>query len=475
MVNIDLGFENLLESLSKKYTKSGPYYTSYPSVGQWSKDCNATDYETALDNLFLNNKDVPLALYLHYPFCPELCSYCCCYVVISKDQERMKSFSKYLLDEVDIFIEYFRKKGITPNIKEIHLGGGSPNVMDKTEFIQLVSKLEELVDISSLDQFALEIDVRSVDREKAIFFHEMGINRISFGVQDFNPEVQKAVNRVQPKELIERLLAPDIRGRFQSVNFDIMWGLPKQTRQSFRKTIQTLKEFSPDRITLLHYGHYPEVYKHQTLINHSDIPSESEKTMMNFEAIKDLEANGYEQIGLDHFAKKGDELVQWKKDKALNRGFIGYPGKTPDLIGMGPSGLSSIGNNFYSQNVYGLQDYFNAIETKTFPILRGYALDPDLVIRREVINKIINYSSLDFEEIEEKFDIDFNNYFESELESLKELIEDGLLELSEKKLKTTPIGKFFVRHICMMFDRFLQVGEAHKPTSKGDNKLAASA
>jgi oxygen-independent coproporphyrinogen III oxidase len=475
MVNIDPGFENLLESLSKKYTKSGPYYTSYPSVGQWSKDCDATDYETALDNLFLNNKDVPLALYLHYPFCPELCSYCCCYVVISRDQERMKSFSRYLLDEVDIFIEYFRKNGITPNIKEIHLGGGSPNVMDKAEFSQLVSKLEELVDISSLDQFALEIDVRSVDREKAIFFHEMGINRISFGVQDFNPEVQKAVNRVQPKELIERLLTPDIRGRFQSVNFDIMWGLPKQTRETFRETIQTLKEFSPDRITLLHYGHYPEVYKHQTLINHSDIPSESEKTMMNFEAIKDLEANGYEQIGLDHFAKKGDELVQWKKDKVLNRGFIGYPGKTPNLIGMGPSGLSSIGNNFYSQNVYGLQDYFKAVETKAFPLLRGYTLDPDLVIRREVINEIINYSSLGFEGIEKKFDIDFNDYFESELESLKELIEDGLLELSEKSLKTTLIGKFFVRHICMKFDRFLQIGETHKPTSKRDNRLAASA
>jgi oxygen-independent coproporphyrinogen III oxidase len=475
MVNIDPDFEDLLESLSRKYTKSGPYYTSYPSVGQWSKDCNATDYEKALDNLYLNHKDIPLALYLHYPFCPELCSYCCCYVVISKDEERMKSFSKYLLEEIDLYIEYFRKKGITPNIKEIHLGGGSPNVMEEAEFSQLVSKLGELVNISSLDQFALEIDVRSVDREKAIFFHKMGINRISFGVQDFNPEVQKAVNRVQPKELIERLLTPDIRSRFQSVNFDIMWGLPKQTRETFRETIQTLKGFSPDRITLLHYGHYPEVYKHQTLIDLSDIPSETEKTMMNLEAIKDLEANGYEQIGLDHFAKEGDELVKWKKNKSLNRGFIGYPGKTPNLIGMGPSGLSSFGDNFYSQNVYGLQDYFNAVETKNFPILRGYTLDPDLVIRREVINTIINYSSLDFEVIEKKFDINFNNYFENELGALKELIEDGLLELSENNLKASPIGKFFVRHICMVFDRFLQVGEAHKPTSKRDNKLTASA
>ena len=326
MVTIDPKLEKSLKTLSEKYTKLGPYYTSYPAVGQWSKNFKATDYKSALDNLFLNDKDVPLALYLHYPFCPELCSYCCCYVVISKDQERMKSFSKYLLDEINIFIEYFRKNSITPNIKEIHLGGGSPNVMDEAEFSQLVSKLGELVDISSLDQFALEIDVRSVDHEKTIFFHDQGINRISFGVQDFNPEVQKAVNRVQPTELIERLLTPDIRDRFQSVNFDIMWGLPKQNRQTFRETIKTLKHFSPDRITLLHYGHYPEVYKHQSLINLSDIPGEFEKTMMNFEAIKDLEENGYELIGLDHLAKNGDELAEWKKDKVLNRGFIGYPG-----------------------------------------------------------------------------------------------------------------------------------------------------
>ena len=475
MANIDASLENLLESLSNKYTKAGPYYTSYPSVGQWSKGYGSTDYKAALDNLFLDNKDVPLALYLHYPFCPELCSYCCCYVVISKDQERMKSFSKYLLDEIDIYIEYFRNKGITPNIKEIHFGGGSPNVMDEREFGQLVSKLGELVDISSLDQFALEIDVRSVDREKAIFFHEQGINRISFGVQDFNPEVQKAVNRVQPAELIDSLLTPDIRNRFESVNFDIMWGLPKQNRQTFRETIKLLKHFSPDRITLLHYGHYPEVYKHQSLINISDIPDEFEKTMMNFEAIKDLEANGYEQIGLDHLAKKGDELVQWRNEKTLNRGFIGYPGKTQNLIGMGPSGLSNLGNNFYAQNVYGLKDYFGAVETKAFPVLRGCRLDPDLVIRRDVINAIINYSCLEFKDIEEKFDINFKGYFEGELESLKRLVDDGLMELSEDSLKATPVGKFFVRHICMAFDRFLQIGESHKPTSKRDNNLAASA
>jgi oxygen-independent coproporphyrinogen III oxidase len=474
-MTIDPDFESLLEPLSKKYAKSGPYYTSYPSVGQWSKNFNATDYKSALDALFQDNKDTPFALYLHYPFCPELCSYCCCYVVISSDQERMKSFSKYLLDEIDIYLDYFRENSITPNIKEIHLGGGSPNVMEEAEFEQLVSKLGELVDISSLDQFALEIDVRSVDREKVIFFHEKGINRISFGIQDFNPEVQKAVNRVQPLELIEKILTADIRSRFKGVNFDIMWGLPKQTRQTFRETINTLKQFSPDRITLLHYGHYPQVYKHQSLIQLSDIPSEYDKTMMNFEAIKELEANGYELIGLDHLAKKGDELVDWKNKKTLNRGFIGYPGKTQNLIGLGPSGLSNIGNDCYAQNVYGLQEYFNAITNKTFPVFRGYTLDRDLVIRREVINTIINYSRLDFKDIGDQFNIDFKEYFKKELGALGELIDDGLVELSESNLIATPVGKVFVRHICMAFDLFLEKGEHHKPSSKRDNKFATSA
>jgi oxygen-independent coproporphyrinogen III oxidase len=472
---MDLHFEKSVENILNKYDMGGAYYTSYPPVGNWPKQFTVKDYESALDDLFLKDKNTPLALYLHYPFCPELCTYCCCYVVISEDRERMETFSRHLLDEIDIFIDYFKRNSIIPNVKEIHLGGGSPNVMEKNELDPLVSKLSEFVDISSLDEFAIEIDVRTVNREKIEYFHSKGINRISFGIQDFNPDVQKAVNRVQPIGLIEDILTPDIRGLFKSINFDIMWGLPLQTRDTFKETIKTLKHFSPDRITLLRYGHSPDVYKHQTLINFSDIPSEIEKTMMNLEAIKDLEKNGYERIGIDHLAKTTDELAQLKSEKMLTRGFIGYPGKTKNLLGMGPSGLSNL-NNCYAQNTYGLPEYFKSVKSKLFPVFRGCLLDEDLIIRRDVINHMLNYYRVDFHYIEKKHNIEFRSYFKRELGMLNELVDDGLIDLSDSSIMASSLGESFLPNICRVFDRFQRTGmNAPKPSSKKDSRLKATA
>ena len=472
---MDLSFENSIRSLSNKYTEEGPYYTSYPSVGGWSKEFGPQDYELGLDKLFSEDKSVPISLYLHYPFCPELCSYCCCYVVISDNEDRMREFSRHLLEELDIFIDYFKRKSIVPNVKEIHFGGGSPNVMGRDELDPLILKLKEFVDIESLDECALEIDVRNVDREKIEYFSEKGINRISFGIQDFNHDVQVAVNRVQPVELVEKILTPDIRARFKSINFDILWGLPKQTRTTFRETVKTLQHFSPDKITLLHYGHYPDVYKHQSLINSADIPPYFEQNLMNIEAVLKLEDCGYEMVGLDHLAKQDHELVRWKKEKRLNRSFIGYSGKIPNLLGLGPSGLSSIGSNTYAQNSYGLPDYFKAVKEKRFPVFRGYVPDRDLIIRGDVINTLINYKELKFSEIEAKYEISFKNYFKKELSSLCELIDDGVIEVSDHGIKASSLGRFFVRHACMSFDRFLWEGESHKPTSKKDSKLKVTA
>ena len=452
---------------------TGPYYTSYPAVGQWSAELQSSHFSNALDSLFADDKNPPLSLYLHYPFCPELCTYCCCYVVISNDQERMDHFSEYLLKEISLLEEYFDKNSIVPNIKEIHLGGGSPNVMSEKVFEKLVSKLGALVDISTLKEFALEIDVRTVNRDKIKFYSKMGINRISFGVQDFNPKVQEAVNRVQPTKLIEDILTPDIRKLFRSVNFDIMWGLPHQTQQSLRETIDTTIGFSPDRITFLHYGHYPEVYKHQGQIDPATLPTESEKVQMNLEATIALGKAGYEKIGLDHFAKKDDELVKWKEEKRLVRSFIGYPGDNYNLIGLGPSGLSSF-NNFYSQNTYGLSDYYKAVDSGTFPTFRGFKLSLDLEIRREIIYDFINYSYLDFRKLENKFSIDFREYFKDELNSLTELVADGLAIIKENAIEVTPVGDFFIRHICMVFDIFRQEKEVHKPSSRKDAKLVSA-
>jgi oxygen-independent coproporphyrinogen III oxidase len=461
------------EDLVEKYSLSGPYYTSYPSVGQWTKDYSSKDYSSHLDNLFSVDKNIPLSLYLHYPFCPELCTYCSCHVVISNDQDRMDHFLGYLFKEIDLLRSYFEKNNIVPNIREIHLGGGSPSVIGEEAFKQYVAKLQTLVDIKDLDQFAIEIDVRTVDRAKVEFYHDQGINRISFGVQDFNPDVQKAVNRIQPVEMIKDVLTPEVRNRFKSVNFDILWGLPLQTQETFRETVKTLKHLSPDRITLLHYGHFPNIFKHQANINASDIAGEYEKLMFNMEAIGELEAEGYEWVGLDHFAKPDNEMVQWKAQHRLRRGFIGYTCEVDNLIGLGPSALSSF-DKYYAQNVYGLSDYYARLDEGVFPVFRGYEAPIDILIRRKVVNELIDYSMVNFEEIGEEFGIDFNAYFKRELGSMDELISNKLMELSKSSIKVTPLGRYFVRHICMVFDIFLQENAIHKPTSRKDSKLVGA-
>jgi oxygen-independent coproporphyrinogen-3 oxidase len=459
----------LTEELVKKYSLTGPYYTSYPPVSRWTTDVDSSKFVGALDEFLEEDENVPLSLYLHFPFCPELCSYCHCYVVITENQFTMKHFLDHLLLEIDLLRDYFEKKGIQPNIREIHLGGGSPNTMEEGEFSRLVDKLQTLVDIKSLNEFAIEIDVRSVDRDKVQLFQEKGINRVSFGIQDFNPEVQKAVNRVQPVELVERLLTPDLRKNFKSINFDIMWGLPLQTRETFRETIEIAKELSPDRVTLLHYGHFPDVYKHQKLISGANIANEYEKIVFNVEAIASLEEGGYERIGLDHFALMSDELSQLKKEKALRRSFIGYPGRAPDLIALGPSGLGGF-SNFYFQNIYGLPEYCKGISEGVFTVFRGYKLDSDLLIRRDVINGILNYFVLRFEDIEKKYRINFEDYFKEELRLLGRLVDDGLAEVSNNAIQVTSLGRCFVRHVCMVFDKYWIEEHKHKPTSRKDSR-----
>ena len=465
--------ESLAKKLVAKYPLTGPYYTSYPSVGQWDGQFKDEKFTSALDNLFASNKNAPLSLYLHYPFCPELCTYCSCHVIISNDQERMDHFLSYIFKEIDILQDYFKSRSITPNIKEVHLGGGSPSVISRKGFERLVAKLGILVDVKTLKHFAIEVDVRTVDKEMMDFYHDQGINRVSFGVQDFNPDVQEAVNRIQPVEMVETVIPPDVRKKFKSINFDILWGLPFQTRETFRETISTLKRISPDRVTLLHYGHFPDIFKHQVKINKLDIPSEFERFMFNIEAITDLESSGYEWIGLDHIAKKNDEMVGWKNDHRLNRGFIGYTCEYKNLIGLGPSALSSFGK-YFGQNTYGLSDYYAAVDKGVFPTFRGYECSFDILIRSKVISELINYSFLDFKDIENEFEVEFHNYFDHELGRMDELVDDGLIELTESSIKVTTMGRYFVRHICMVFDIFLQKNSAHKPTSRRDSKLVMS-
>jgi len=447
---------SITKELIKKYDVQGPYYTSYPVLAKWSHDFSSNDYKNALKEMFSKKDNPPLSVYIHFPFCPKHCYYCCCNTKITKDREQIRHFLSFLLKEINLFADFFNKNSITPNIKEVHIGGGSPSYMTKNEINQLITGLQSFVNLKVLSEFIIEIDVRTVDQGKLYYYHEKGINRISLGIQDFDPAVQKAVNREQPVEVVEGLLSPDLRKCFKSINFDLIYGLPLQTTETFKNTIDTVIRLLPDRICLYNYGHMPDVYKHQKLIKASDLPDIYEKTKINLEAIQKLLDCGYERIGIDHFARPSDDLAEAMHNKTITRIFNGYAcGRTRDLIGLGPTSSSAF-SHYYTQNVYSHAEYYKSIDAYEFPILRGFRLNRDDIIRRDVINNIITNFFLDIGNIEKKYNIIFNNYFQKEIVSLDSLVQDGILKISNNEIIVTPLGKNFVRHVCMVFDYYLQ-------------------
>lgn len=453
---------NLKEDLIKKYNVSGPYYSSYPVLSNWSDKFSSNDYISALNELCLEKETFPAFLYIHFPFCAKRCYFCICNSIVNHDRASSQKYLTYLFREIDLFHDFFEKHSFVPKFKMIHLGGGSPNLMSKDDFESLILKLKSLVNFEDLDEFAIEVDPRTVDKEKLKFYSEKGINRISLGVQDFDPRVQKAINRIQSPEMVEQLLSPEIRRCFKSINFDLLYGLPLQNRESFRRTIETVNKLSPDRITLIKYAHVPEDRKHQRLIREADLPDYIEGTMIFTETIDNLLDNGYEYIGIDHFAKLADDLAQAMKTRTLWRNFIGVtPGGTHNIIGIGPTSTSCI-NGYYAQNVYFLEEYYKAIEAGIFPILRGFKLKTDDLIRRYIINEIICTSSLNFDDTEKKYNIKFDEYFREEINLLKDFVEDGMLIFDDHSFKVTPLGRIFIRHICKVFDRYLKGDKIYK-------------
>lgn len=442
--------------LIEKYNVIGPYYTSYPAVGHWSKDFSHRDFIASLANSFEKNKKFPLSLYTHFPFCAKLCYFCICHMQVTNNRDKIDKFLTYFLKEIGMFRQFLDDYSLTPDVKEVHLGGGSPTHMDAEQFDRLVAHLETIVKFKDLNECALEIDIRTIKGEDLAYYHSKGINRISFGVQDFNPEVQEIINRVQPLELFRDILTPDVRERFQGVNFDLIYGMPRQTVESFHETIEIVRSLNPDRLSVYNYCHNPKNYKHQRIFREEELPSEEERTRMYVETVQNLLGSGYERIGIDHFAKSTDTLAIAKRDKTLHRSFMGYTvGRTDNLVGVGPSALSDF-SRCYAQNVYENSDYYKALDQNVFPVFRGHIMQPDDIIRRELMNKLLCHFSLNFKEIEKKFEIDMKKYFACELEGLGGLIDDGLMELNNEGIKITPLGEFFVRNICRVFDRYLQ-------------------
>jgi oxygen-independent coproporphyrinogen-3 oxidase len=444
-------------NLVKKYSTEVYMYGEYPHKSFWSLEFKEEDFKTALEDLFLRRKDIPLLLYVHIPFCLQQCLYCTCRTVITRNYEKIKSYLNLLLREIDLFRNLFDKNSVTPNFREIHIGGGSPTILHEEEFDLLIDKLQSIADITNLGEFALEIDPRGMTKEKLRYYRSKGINRISFGVQEFDLNVQQAINRVQPPELLEELLTPEIKNLFAGVNFDILCGLPRQNRESFRKTIDTVTKFSPERIALLTMCYSPEFSKHQKLMNKSEIPDLCERTSFFLEGTQTLLNNGYVRIGLEHFAKPTDDLAKAAKNKMLFWCGLGYtPGRYHNVIGLGTSSTSVVGD-CYAHNVYELSNYEAAVTNNVFPIYRGHKMSNDDVIRGDIINTLRSYFSLDYRQIEEKYDIEFEKYFKEEIAALDEFVKDGLVELSDNTITITELGKVFSGFVCRNFDRYVAV------------------
>jgi oxygen-independent coproporphyrinogen III oxidase len=462
-----------IRELCSKYNYRALVYAHYPHKNYWNMNFTEEDYKKSL--LLLEKDNNPLMLYVHIPFCKIQCFYCCCHTCITNDYQEIKEYMKHLYKELDLLIDFLKKNSIKPNIKEIHLGGGSPTILNETDFNELIEKISKIADIPNIREFSIEIDPRFVNKDKLIYYSKKGINRISFGIQDFDLNVQKAINRVQEETLLAPLMTPEIRSYFPNgINFDMLCGLPNQTTETIKKTFDTLLKFSPDRVCFSYLGFFPEHAKHQLMMidgknnRPTKLPEGFEKMMIFLTGAEILMKNGYYRTGYDHFAKATDEVAESLKSGKMKWNSLGVTtGDYADTIAIGANATSTV-KNCYSQDKYYKEGYTEDIELGKLPVYRGYVLNNDELIRREVIQLIRNYGKINYTELGEKLKIDFNDYFKDEIKALKPFEQDGLLTTSEDGFAISDIGMEFVLYVCGVFDKFSSKKEKKEPTEIDD-------
>ena len=443
------------KELIRRYDTFGPRYTSYPTAVQFTTDFSLEDY---LGGAKHSNEDPipsPLSLYLHIPFCDTICYYCGCSKVITKDKSKAAPYIKLLKQEIKLQGELFAKDR---QVTQIHWGGGTPTFLSDKEIYELIECIRDNFNVPANNEveFGIEVDPRTVDQQRIKNLANMGFNRISFGVQDFNRDVQKSVNRVQSTEEIKQHIHDARLQDFQSINIDLMYGLPNQTLESFSKTLDTTIELNPDRLAIYNYAHLPEMFKPQRRINEDELPSAEEKLNILQLCIDKLQDAGYVYIGMDHFAKESDDLVTAQQQGTLHRNFQGYSTNADcDMIAMGITAISRIGDN-YSQNVRTIEEYEEYLKQGKIPVFRGIELEDDDILRREVINQLMCNNILDIKKLESKWRINFRKYFKSSMSGLEQMADDGLIKMDETKLSITTSGRLLARSICMLFDRYLQ-------------------
>nr|WP_047553888.1 oxygen-independent coproporphyrinogen III oxidase [Methylotenera sp. G11] len=447
----------------QKFDVSGPRYTSYPTADRFVEAFTEEEYKLTLNQRRVGGLALPLSIYVHIPFCENLCFYCACNKIITKHHERSVEYLGYLSKEIDLHVQHL---GTGQTISQLHLGGGSPTFFSDHELSELMSIIKRSFTLAPGGEYSIEIDPRTVDAQRLAHIASLGFNRLSFGVQDFDPEVQKAVHRIQPAEQVFSLVEAARALKFDSVNVDLIYGLPKQTSASFKKTLEQVVALRPERIALYAYAHLPERFKPQRRIDSYELPAASDKIAMLSNALATFVEAGYVYIGMDHFALPTDALAIAKRQGRLHRNFQGYSTQPDcDLIGLGVSSIGRIGAT-YSQNAKTLEEYYDFLNQGRFPVVRGLALSRDDLVRRAVIMALMCQGSLQYESIELAYMIDFKSYFTTELEALKELESSGMLVLENGGIQVTDFGWFFVRAIAMLFDRYLQTDRNRARFSK---------
>ena len=433
---------------------SGPRYTSYPTADRFVEAFGPEDYSAAARQRRLGiGAASPISLYVHIPFCESLCYYCACNRIVTKRASRAREYLGYLEKEIKLHVEQL---GQATPVSQVHLGGGTPTFLDDEALTDLMRMLREAFTLAPIGEYSIEIDPRTVDADRLAHLHRLGFNRVSFGVQDFDPQVQHAVHRIQPASQVFDLVGAARKVGFGSINVDLIYGLPRQTVASFDRTLEQIRELRPDRIALYAYAHLPDRFKPQRRIATRDLPYAAAKIEMLSRSIAALTAAGYVYIGMDHFALPGDALAKAKRQGRLHRNFQGYSTQPDcDLVGLGVSAIGRIGST-YSQNAKSLEDYYDHIDQGLLPIVRGLALSRDDLMRRSVIMAIMCQGQVNFESMDIAHLIDFRDHFAPELAALGVLAADGLVEVTDHDFTVTDKGWFFVRAIAMVFDRYLQ-------------------
>lgn len=441
---------HITEDFLARYNRPGPRYTSYPTAPVWNEQFGPADLEEVCAES--ESTRAPVSLYMHLPFCESLCLFCACNVVIQKDKRAAQPYLEILKKEI---AQFGKRVSRTRPVIQYHWGGGTPTYLSPEQMEDLFDFTREHFSFSAQAEIGIEVDPRVTTRDHLETLRRLGFNRLSMGIQDFHPEVQAAIHRIQPLELTRDLIVSARELGFDSINVDLIYGLPYQNRERFAGTVQQVIELQPDRVAMFSYAHVPWLHKQQ-----GSFAGHLPEGMAKFDIFRcGLQAfldAGYLYIGMDHFARGSDELAEAQRNRTLHRNFQGYTTKEgADLYGMGVSAISNIGGG-YAQNYRDLSSYQSAIQSRGLATMRGYRLSQDDRIRRAVINRLLCHTVIPKREIEREFSIAFDEYFASEIDHLQDFCDDGLAVLTPGEIRVTMLGRIFIRNVAMIFDGYLE-------------------